>query len=576
MSQEGNGMPVLKAIGLAAGMRARDRVGLFGLALLFLLFSGCGSGGGARTDGIAPVSGQASGGDGTGEPPHSIAPTAIVKIFPEDPAVTAGNKQTFKAEVTGLSPAVSWQVQEGTDGGSITPDGTYTAPPIPGTYHVVAVSQDDPASAATVEVTVVVAPVVSVAIEPAAATLSSGKSLRFIATVSGSDDVTATWSLQEGDAGGLIQPDGTYTAPAAAGIYHLIAASQADPAKNATATVTVTSESASPEPVLTPRFAYVANSISNDVTMHTIDPVTGALTRIGAIAAGKEPYTITVDPLARFVYAGNFGSNTISMYSIDPATGALTSTGTVETGIGPYSLTIDPTGRFAYAANENSSTDVWVYRIDQTTGVLNLVQTASAGMCPIGITVDPSGRFAYVANNCSNNVSMYHLDPATGALTFIGNAAAGSATNAVAVHPKGFFAYVANYGSNDVWAYRVDPATGALTKIGQAAAGTHPFTVTVEPSGRFVYVGNSDSSDISMYQIDLTTGLLKPLGKVKGGAAPRSITPEPTGRFLYASTLNSNDVSLFRIDAASGLLTLVGNYPAGNQSRAVRVASMLQ
>lgn len=569
-------MPALKGIGSNAGTGAKSRVGMFGLALVILLLSGCGSGGAGRTDEIAPVSGVPSGGDGTGEQPHSIAPAAAVKIFPQDPAVTAGNKQTFKAEVTGLSPAVSWQVQEGTDGGSITTDGTYTAPPSPGTYHIVAVSQDDPASAATVEVTVVAVPVVSVAIEPATATLSPGESFRFIATVSGSDDLIAAWSLREGDAGGLIQPDGTYTAPAAAGVYHLVAASQADPAKNATVTVTVASDSVSPEPVLTPRFAYVANSISNDVTMHTIDPATGALTKIGAVAAGKEPYTITVDPLARFVYAGNFGSNTISMYSIDPATGALTSTGTVETGIGPYSLTIDPTGRFAYAANENSSTDVWVYQIDQTTGVLKFVQTASAGTCPIAMTVDPSGRFAYVANNCSNNVSTYQIDPATGALTFIGNAAAGSATNAVAVHPKGLFAYVANYGSNDVWAYRVDPATGVLTKIGQAAAGTHPFTVTVEPSGRFVYVGNSDSSDISMYQIDLTTGLLKPLGKAKGGAAPRSITTEPTGKFLYASNLNSNDVSVFRIDAASGLLTLAGNYPAGTQSRAVRIASILQ
>jgi 6-phosphogluconolactonase (cycloisomerase 2 family) len=564
-------MPALKAIGDAKKIGEKNRFIFIVLCSILFFLSGCGSGGGGGNSAVdaTPASGQAE----SGAPPsegHSISPAAI-HILPPDPAVSTGNKQTFKAEVTGLSEVVSWKVEEGMDGGSITADGTYTAPVIPGTYHVVATSQDDPNHAATAEITVVNAPVVSVAVEPAMITLSFGKTQRFNAIISGSADTAVTWTIQEGERGGVIQPDGTYTAPGVAGSYHLIVTSRADPTKSATATLQVTSQS-----VITPRFAYVANSLSNDVTMHTINPATGALNKIGAIPAGKKPYTLTVDPMGRFVYAGNFDSNTISMYSINRTTGALTSTGTVPTGIGPYSLVVDPSGRFAYAANENSSTDVWIYRIDQVTGVLSFVETVSAGTCPISMTIDPSGRFAYVANTCSNNISMYQVNSSSGHLTFVGSVPAGSATNSVAVDPTGKFAYVANYSSNDVWAYRVNPISGALTKIGEVAGGIQPFSITVDPSGRFAYVANSSSGDVWMYQINPVTGLLKVLGTVKAGAGPRSITAEPSGQFVYVANLNSNDISVYRINLSSGILTPVGNYPAGTQSRSVKVVTQLQ
>jgi len=568
-------MPALKAIGSLEGTgKKKSGFAFFGLFVMIFLLSGCGSGGGGSSAvpdvpaPVEPAGGQPDSGSDTGG--HTVSPVAV-RIFPEDPAVSAGNKQTFKAEVTGLSPDVTWGVQEGAAAGSITADGTYTAPVIPGTYHIIAISREDPTHAATAEVTVVSAPVVSVAIEPAVVSLSSGKNQRFTATVSGTADPSMTWRILEGEGGGLIQPDGAYTAPATAGTYHVIVTSQADPARNAVATVKI-----STEPVITPRFAYVANSISNDVTMHTIDPATGALTKIGSIAAGKEPYTVTVDPQGRFVYAGNFGSNNISMYVIDQTTGNLTSPGMVETGIGPYSLTVDPSGRFAYAANENSPTDVWVYRIDQVTGVLTFVETVSAGICPISMTIDPLGRFAYVANTCSNDVSTYAIQSDTGRLILVGQAAAGGGANSVTVDPSGRFAYVSHYNSNDVWAYRIDQTTGTLTKVGSLPAGRQAFSITTEPSGRYVYVANSASNNIWMYRIDQTTGALVSLGSVPEGAGPRSITAEPSGQFVYVANLNSNDVSAYRIDPSNGILTPAGRFPAGTQTRSVKVASKVQ
>lgn len=320
------------------------------------------------------------------------------------------------------------------------------------------------------------------------------------------------------------------------------------------------------------RFAYAANSGSNNVTMYAIDPATGALTGLGSVPAGSQPYVVAVDPKGRFAYTGNFASNTISIYRIDPGSGILTPAGTAATGTSPYSIAVDPTGRFLYAANENSATDVWIYRIDPVSGALTSAGTADAGTSPISVTVDPLGAFAYVANTSSNNVSMYSVDGTTGALTRLGEVAAGTGANGVAVDPSGRFAYVVNYNANDLWFYTIDRSTGRLTKGGSVAAGNQPFSVAVDPSGRFVYAANSGSNTVSMYRIDGSTGALTSLGMVTAGSGPRSVAVDRSGKFVYAANLNSNEIFVYSIDPATGLLTAKGRYQAGIISRSVATA----
>ena len=61
----------------------------------------------------------------------------------------------------------------------------------------------------------------------------------FTATVSGAWDETVTWSLQEGSAAGSIASNGTYSAGVTAGVYHVVATSNADPTVSASVAVTV-------------------------------------------------------------------------------------------------------------------------------------------------------------------------------------------------------------------------------------------------------------------------------------------------------------------------------------------------
>ncbi len=82
-------------------------------------------------------------------------PPVVVSISPSDVNLHFTEIQAFTALVSGSSnPAVTWSVQGGPAGGTITTGGVYTAPSSEGTFHVVATSQADSSrsAAATVQV----------------------------------------------------------------------------------------------------------------------------------------------------------------------------------------------------------------------------------------------------------------------------------------------------------------------------------------------------------------------------------------------------------------------------------------
>ncbi|HYD42928.1 MAG TPA: fibronectin type III domain-containing protein [Anaeromyxobacter sp.] len=93
------------------------------------------------------------------------------------------------------------------------------------------------APSATVSAAVPAAPV-AVTLSPAATSVDACRTARFAATVTGSSDPAVTWSVQEGAAGGTIDAAGTYTAPNAAGTFHVVATSRTGAAV-AVAAVTV-------------------------------------------------------------------------------------------------------------------------------------------------------------------------------------------------------------------------------------------------------------------------------------------------------------------------------------------------
>lgn len=167
-----------------------------------------------------------------------------VAVTPASATVPAGGTLAFTARVRGTKDdAVAWSVREPSGCGSVDASGLYTAPPAAATCHVVATSLLDPAAMAETVATVTAAPAaptpVVVTIAPATAAVDACGTLQLTATVSGASDGAITWAVREGSAGGTVTPAGVYTAPAAAGTYHVVATSQAATASSASAEITV-------------------------------------------------------------------------------------------------------------------------------------------------------------------------------------------------------------------------------------------------------------------------------------------------------------------------------------------------
>ncbi len=76
------------------------------------------------------------------------------RIEPATASLAPGGSRTFAARMRGLPRAtVTWTVEE-PGGGTISPEGLYTAPGQGGTYHITATSTVDPAVSATATVRV--------------------------------------------------------------------------------------------------------------------------------------------------------------------------------------------------------------------------------------------------------------------------------------------------------------------------------------------------------------------------------------------------------------------------------------
>jgi hypothetical protein len=185
--------------------------------------------------------------------------TPSISISPTTASVAAGGQQTFTANVTGeSSPIVNWTVIGGSAYGTITAGtpsttATYIAPssaPAGGGTVTIAAQLQGTSLTANSAVTITPA-VIGISLQPTTATVASGGTQLFTATVTGTTNQAVNWVVVGGANNGSIVSSppnsltATYTAPtlqsgASNQTVTVTAQSQADTSQQASATITVT------------------------------------------------------------------------------------------------------------------------------------------------------------------------------------------------------------------------------------------------------------------------------------------------------------------------------------------------
>lgn len=112
---------------------------------------------------------------------------------------------------------------------------------------------------------------VTVGVLPATVELQPAQAVELTAVVTGAINTAVSWTVRE-VGGGTVSSTGRYVAPGAAGTFHVVAASVADPTVSSAATITVTSPPAPVVVTVTP----ATGSINACATLALTAAVTGS------------------------------------------------------------------------------------------------------------------------------------------------------------------------------------------------------------------------------------------------------------------------------------------------------------
>jgi len=284
-------------------------------------------------------------------------------------------------------------------------------------------------------------------------------------------------------------------------------------------------------------YAYIANSISNDVSVIN----TETNTVIATIPVGQNPTSVAVSPDGTRVYVTNQRSNTVSV--INPGSNSVVSTIAIA-DFGPNAAALSPDGKLLYVVNLNSNN---IVVINTTTDAL--IATIGVGGYPVAVAVSPDGSRVYVTNS-SNSVSV--IDATTNLVKT--TIPVGRSPFGIAVSADGSKVFVAISGANNVSV--IDAATGTI--VANIPVGSGPAGVSMSPGGGLVYVANGNSNNVSV----INTSTYQVVATVPAGSNPTGISVSPDGSEVYAANQNSANVSIINTQTNTVAATVdVGKYP---------------
>lgn len=288
-----------------------------------------------------------------GDPQDPPVEVPSIHIEPSKGRVSVGASLLFEAKVEGLDDTtILWAVDE-RNGGLVDPSGLYTAPLEPGSYTIRATAGADGATTASAKVEVVEG--VAVTVSPQAPEVELGETIAFTATVSGTDDTSVVWSVEEPD-GGTIEPDGVYRAPDVPGVYHVVATSAFDRRQSDRATVTVRAPvevSIEPDHVdlefdgVAQFRAHVSGTTDSRVEWEVLDAGGGTIDAQGVYRAPQAEGTFTIQ-------ATSLADRRRT------ATATVTVRAPIDVAIAPDAVEVDVGGMVSFQSTVSNTTDTRV------------------------------------------------------------------------------------------------------------------------------------------------------------------------------------------------------------------------
>ena len=506
-------------------------------------------------------------GCGGGYVPGGGSSATSVIVTPASATVYQGGTVKFQVKIQGQNnQAVTWSLHD--NFGTIDSTGRYTAPHdgYGGPETVTATSQADVSLKGTATVTVVP---VEVKVSPATATLAPGATQAFTASVVGLSDTTVTWSVQE-VSGGFITNEGIYTAPSAAGFYHVVATSAADATRSGNSIVTVTTSSAkfSPTGDMTQERGYHTATLLTDgkvlmaggatladpiciggiPSAELYDPAAGSFVQSGHMLALRYAQTGTLLPSGEVLIAGGFGSGydcedngepaEASAELFDPATGSFKATGRMTTGRGRHTATLLPNGRVliiggasdgVYGTGFSASAELY----DPTAGVFTSTGSMAAARFGHTATLLKNGKVLVIGGTGSYSSTSFSTaevyDPATGQFSLTGSMTTPRSGHSATLLADGKVLITGGFNSSTAELY--DPATGSFSATGQMGVMRAEHTATLLPNG-LVLVAGGGSPTAELY--NPSTGLFSPTASMETERTGHSATLLSNGKVLVA------------------------------------------
>ena len=393
---------------------------------------------------------------GTVPPPASSPPPPItISISPTSAsaAVRTGTVTLTATVANAKDPSVNWAVNGVVGGNSAVgtvASGVYHAPavlPSPANVVVTAACVEDSTKSAAATIAIV-APVV-ISVTPPSATIQTGTSQQFTATVENTANTYVTWQVDGVTGGstssGTISTSGRYTAPSAL---------------PANATVTVTAISV----------ADVTRSASSTVTL----------------TATPQPISVSVSPPAPTVQAGigrqqfaasvSNTTNTAVNWQVNGTSGGNSTIGTISTG-----------GLYAAPASVPSQGNVTVIAVSaaDATRSDSAIVTISAS---VAVRVSPTSM-TVTAGGASQTFTAQVTNSANTAVTWKVNGVAGGSASTGTISTSGVYVPPATMPSQPTVTVTAVSAADPTRSASATVTIGAPVSVTISPTSTSVQAG---------------------------------------------------------------------------------------